>query len=718
MKKKRQQKHKTSGSHQPAGSRKKRASGTLPSQRKKYIEQEFRAMAKVVAEGTDWEGAAYLTGPYAARRKTAILNYLDRAEKEFATLTLVSACETFSAQEVRAFHNYNQIESEHEIKIGAALWILEKLRASGRLSEAYQILPDTSGDPDAWYLPTDFSHPCYDNDLIQSVIHVIATRYGRINDDALTEENARGVQPSETWLSLLELLPQEDVERACEAFKVREWELVAGCMMGQAHYEEAIGRIADQIRTGISESMMPGPFAKPKTSGLTLPGLGGAMAGTPELWESNPDREKYELAREGQELVKRQRRFQSDFEAFLQMDHKTLRREIGREAADALAAFRVDDPYELCFALYYLLDTGDDAPWLLKSGSALMLYTVQMLPWFVDQEDWEDEDWDEWYEGIRYDYNGWLEREAPAEPLDLMHETHKGRTLAQMIYDLCRCVVPTGLHPFEAEREQLISEGMEEDKARRVIDIAELLFLQAFQAKQYHAESWLDGSPDEEEDIEDTAKPLTKEAVTIGGYWGKVAAAQGVQIAQSDETDSEPGAQDAQEELRKAREELSQLKRQFKGLQSALVTEKRSADAERAKYERELKTLRMEHRELADLRTLVFNQENEVREKPVENYSYPYETRKRTVVFGGHDTFLKAIKPMLPTVKYVDSSNLSFNPEIIRNADVVWIQNNCMSHSQFWSVVKHSKVSGVQLRYFGFASAEKCAEQLVTEDQK
>ena len=62
------------------------------------------------------------------------------------------------------------------------------------------------------------------------------------------------------------------------------------------------------------------------------------------------------------------------------------------------------------------------------------------------------------------------------------------------------------------------------------------------------------------------------------------------------------------------------------------------------------------------------------------------------------------------------TENLSFSPDIIRNADVVWIQNNRMGHSQFFSIVKQCKLAGVQMRYFGYASAEKCAEQLVKED--
>ena len=63
-------------------------------------------------------------------------------------------------------------------------------------------------------------------------------------------------------------------------------------------------------------------------------------------------------------------------------------------------------------------------------------------------------------------------------------------------------------------------------------------------------------------------------------------------------------------------------------------------------------------------------------------------------------------------VKFIDGANLTYSPEIIRNADVVWIQNNCISHSQYWSIVKNCKRAGVQMRYFRFASEEKYREEL------
>ena len=174
-------------------------------------------------------------------------------------------------------------------------------------------------------------------------------------------------------------------------------------------------------------------------------------------------------------------------------------------------------------------------------------------------------------------------------------------------------------------------------------------------------------------------------------------------------------------ENERLKQELDSLKKQLKSVKNTLALTMQESNQERTRLERELKTLRMEHRELADLRELVFNREadnQEKLEKVTTQYDYPYETRKRTVVFGGHDSFLRAFRPMFTNVRFVDAGYMSYSPDIIRNADVVWIQNNCISHPQYWSIVKNCKQSGVQMRYFGFASAEKCAEQLVTEDLK
>lgn len=119
-----------------------------------------------------------------------------------------------------------------------------------------------------------------------------------------------------------------------------------------------------------------------------------------------------------------------------------------------------------------------------------------------------------------------------------------------------------------------------------------------------------------------------------------------------------------------------------------------------------------------DLREPVFDQKNDVKVVPEQNASFPYYTEKRTVIFGGHKTFLKEIRKRLPKVKYVNIANYGFNVDIIRNADVVWVQTNCISHTQYARILKAVRTYGVQLRYFSCASARKCAEQIVEEDQR
>ena len=157
----------------------------------------------------------------------------------------------------------------------------------------------------------------------------------------------------------------------------------------------------------------------------------------------------------------------------------------------------------------------------------------------------------------------------------------------------------------------------------------------------------------------------------------------------------------------------------IKGLKKALSEMRRQSEKDKANMEKELRILRREHRELADLRELVFNQENEPSEEKVsDEIRYPYQTKKRTVVFGGHETWLKAFKPKFSNVRFVDASQYSFAPEVIRNADVVWIQNNRISHSQYYAVVNTARQYGIQVRYFPFASADKCAELLVREDRE
>lgn len=93
----------------------------------------------------------------------------------------------------------------------------------------------------------------------------------------------------------------------------------------------------------------------------------------------------------------------------------------------------------------------------------------------------------------------------------------------------------------------------------------------------------------------------------------------------------------------------------------------------------------------------------------------PWQVKRRMVVFGGHDSCTKAIRPLLPGVRFCGRDTLP-DPNAIRNADVVWLQANALSHKYYYRIINTARENGVAVRYFGFASAQKCAVQLAMDE--
>ncbi|GEM_PF-1323849 len=729
---------------------------STPTKKRRYVEKTCREFASHASQRYDLIGNSYLNGIYGKRRKHAVLHSLERAEREFASFGLRSVAESFTHHELNPVNNYNEIDFMQDIRVGAALWMLDRLRAAGKLQEAIELLQaaDYEIDFEIAAVPPDFHHSCYDNELIEAVVNAIMKRYK--TPAIITEENARGVAPTGRYCRLIALIPEEEVKKADATFKAKVWELAERNMKGQGCLDRELMRTAGQLKDAVlgaralfsstegKESHAPaaGPLAKSPLDGVNFNNpntmkklLWGEPVIDDENWFEQPgpffDSPTRTLAREGQNVVSRIRKYTNDFDLLIRMDEKEILEETGsREMTDALANFMVEDPFEICFALIHLIDSGDDAPWLMRSGSSLVFFAQQMLPWYIDWNEWTDEQFEAWLDGLEYNCNGWMEKETPPEKIDYYHEKHKGLNLAQVVYRLCRYVPPVGLHPFETEREQMIEDGMEEAKACKLSDMAELMFLHSFQAKLYRRPRHYDSKEEEEAEkakLEKEQESLThaidslKKEIAKYGQQGEADVTQEdvTREYENDESEREEES-DIDIDLQKTKTELDAAKKQIKKLREELAETQRDAARRQAEAERELKHFRMEHRELADLRELLFNRQEipSSEEKTESHIAYPYQTRRRTVVFGGHESFLKVIKPMLPTVRFVDVENAAFNQQIIRHADVVWIQNNCISHTQYWSVVNRCKLAGVQLRYFAFASAEKCAEQLALEDQK
>lgn len=187
-----------------------------------------------------------------------------------------------------------------------------------------------------------------------------------------------------------------------------------------------------------------------------------------------------------------------------------------------------------------------------------------------------------------------------------------------------------------------------------------------------------------------------------------------------DEAEEETETVSSEENPEVLKAKIRELTQKCKGLEKQLY------EAERAnrKKQEALETMQQEAEEdkteLTDLREFVFNMQTEEKEEDeTENAEdLPYSVQKNTLVFGGHKTWLKAIKQMLNgNIRFIeDRSTYSFDPGIIDGADVVWLQVNAISHTAYYRVVEKARAAHKPVHYFSKASALAGARQVIQKD--
>ena len=423
-----------------------------PARRKLLIDREFKAAVKAYASvgrrdaWTDEE-----------QRKTELMKAIDRARVELRSLRVHSPEESLVDFEVMCFTNYHFLEDSFNYILGAAIWVLDELRRTGKLHDAYDFLPSSRMEIDEIYTPMDFYHPCYEDDLIQSVAHV------------LDPKNSTG-DWTDQFDGLMDLLDSDKAASAVEKFKDLQWKAMEIFLRCIEYYDQKSRRIMQEI-----ESLQkPNPL----------------MVVRPE----NTEERIGELAQDGVDLSKDRKHFTSHFEDFIGTNQRRIMD--SRELGKIMNEFRIEDPFEICFALIYMIGYADDAIWSMKAGASVVSAAGRMLPWYVSPEDW-DEDEDAW-EGMTFDRgNDWLEKTGSAGDLERLYSHEKGgKNLAQRVYGLCKGMMPVGFHPFEEEREQM--KTAEDPDADMIADQAEILFLSAFQAgaANFRGKYWWENEED------------------------------------------------------------------------------------------------------------------------------------------------------------------------------------------------------------------------------
>ena len=165
------------------------------------------------------------------------------------------------------------------------------------------------------------------------------------------------------------------------------------------------------------------------------------------------------------------------------------------------------------------------------------------------------------------------------------------------------------------------------------------------------------------------------------------------------------------------------MEKQIQQLKTALHNAEKTATEAKKQLEHQKTVFEAEHRELADLREIIFNKDefesfDNAADESVDDSKYPYTIQKSTVVFGGHETWLKSMKPLFKgDIKFI-AKEMKIDVSLVRYADVIWVQSNAIPHRSYYSIVNTARKLGKPIRYFTNASAVKCAEQIVENDKR
>ena len=704
------------------------------SQIEKLVFNAFRSrigfLKKMLAE--DGAGAILedydLCEPWLSRRKKAVCDECQRIiDKYSAVYSNINVGEEFALLCAASRTIPDDTEQFSFYSLGAALWILDRIAENRKMPEAKEILPRNV--PYEEIAAPYYCDISYSDEVVDSLLFLLQRKNDEINrnyqvrskfyrsryifDFAAATENSDS-ELHRQYRRLLELIPQDAINTAVSHFrdKYLEWleiyfsELSERAVKIQS-IEERIEKIKNKTDLLCREFEKNGQISKkPIKAPLRIP------PGIPDFtkpaasvsdkgfgWQDPLKAEMLDIFGKIEDAEKELNDLYEEESNFLYWgaDAKTLSfrkmcERMSERTAKKLFDFNVDDPYEICFAFFYLIEIGDNLPWMYNPSIAVLCAASSKLPWqYGEYDEFEDYAWhpefDEYGthkrapEKEKRISDEWMELKYHADygfGCDSEYSFSSYRNLAQIVYEKTGAVMPRNLERYEIIRRDLKACGLTPKQITSLLPL-----LSALGELQHQTEflTYYDA------DFPEEHPPKT------------------------DETG------EAEYDIEQSKTEIKKLRGEIKKLQNALHnahTEARRAKEAMTGMETET---RSEHQELIDLRELLFNKQDEkyFTEKIEDDITFPYETIRRTVVFGGHDTWAREIKLKLPNVRFVDRGAIP-NAEMIRHADIVWIQTNAIPHMFYNMVIAQVRKHNIPLRYFTYASATKCAEQLVRAD--
>ncbi len=574
---------------------------------------------------------------------------------------------------IKGGYNHD-VDSLNMVALSSAIWILDELLLSGNIDEIYQYLPVCDEDDynETLYLPV--KHPVYEDDLILSLVYLIRHRntsknIGECNigtlvwEQSKTDSDEKSLEYRSSFDSIIALINPDAVKEAVHHFEEKVWEFYRISFSIMAAVEKKRQALINELnnlqnqKTGKTRNVLLVPTTQDDSFNDEI-----------ELLDNQIDRLEnvtftdLSLPNDREKIV------------------KSLKGLVSTKITEELVAFHVDDPFETAFAMLYLMDTNSIIPWYYF-GSISVGYTMcDQLPYDKRSElsekpiklsGWNSALYQHRYKGYRFE--NWTD--ADGEPVKRSY----AKNLSQLVFSNTLSLIPRVV-PEQADLTEYLN-GLGE--------------LSEHEKEAYSLLSFI----------------LVAGRLRTGSIY-KYQAIQSVK--QLIEDYQEEGTVLQANDDKQLETENARLRVKNRELIEKISNMLASQKADSKLVQLLQHQIELQAKELADLREAVYLLKNDtISEMPAdESIRYPYATSGKIVSFGGHDKWLKEMRKKLPNVMFISPDSLP-NIDLIRHADTVWLQTDCLSHSDFYRIINIVHQNGIPLRYFSFAGSEKCAEQLV-----
>lgn len=719
-------------------------------------------------------------GAILRRRQKAIINTASQACDRYCTREKSrSYYEDMWISLNLPYDAYAALELEYRLLHAAAIWVLDQIESPAAKEKLFSLLPEDISDAienDALY---DTWNTKYDQSLVFGVEYIlkqrnpIKTNSGNLPmilvNDALARKSVDHKFPDrKIFDELLKLIPQDSIDRAVAYFRdcAQRWtdqffraidpyfshlrcfetEIKKNAELSEKYYTQA-ALATEMYRTSMFQgpslpvlqpSSKPSVFDVAKLNNISPRSVfdanyypndskddhlfEGAMINFTRLdsiWTSSQA-----LIKKNDEVYSFVRRFVAEYVRYGGNIKKRTSEELGL-TLDPGTPIYIEDPYALCFAFLYLIEANDDLPWLYGVGHGLMSHVGLTLPWAHAKYDcFKDHIWPMNCDDIpdepssetpNNDHPSTKNNQpsdvavsteatdpssdpgAESDPVSdppageddgsvslpnwyerkyRIDEKDSARNLAQILYEETGCVLPQDLHLYDTKAKLLKDYGLSNQEAASMLILMTALGTARRQTDDLDHDFCYDPEFEEEDGEDVLPERVTENTNALKDEIRRLKAALHA----------------ADKETRDAKKQLSELKE--------------SSD--------------LEHRELADLREYVFTRDQNAAlasgEEVADEDKWPYSVVKNTLVFGGHETWLKGIRGILTgNIRFIGKS-LAFDTDLIKYADVIWIQPNALSHPMYWRIVDNARALKKPVRYFSYASWVKCAEQVLDAD--